>query len=257
MFEDFAYKAAKLALKTEGAHVAFNGHANWGVGFAFGTNFGNFNQFYWAAGGGQASCNTHGFHEHLQLSPWNDTLTPGFPQPNFAAAQIWNGMHDQNAQNRLIQGIPVPNIQRFPNMENPVVQPGQAFQHHKEHMMTTSLQEMDLLYHYTADPAIDGDDAGDHRSILKQPGNSDVPANLKYKSLMLTQCNSYRSFIESFKHGRVIGTWNYVSNPNITRNYIRNTVDGKTAAEMKADLDSLEAGSPTGGRPSMFEISDF
>ena len=123
--------------------------------------------------------------------------------------------------------------------------------------MTTSLQEMDLLYHYTADPAIDGDDAGDHRSILKQPGNSDVPANLKYKSLMLTQCNSYRSFIESFKHGRVIGTWNYVSNPNITRNYIRNTVDGKTAAEMKADLDSLEAGSPTGGRPSMLEISDF
>jgi hypothetical protein len=215
------------------------------------------NQFFWSAGGGQAACNTHGFHEHLQLSPWNDTLTPGFPMPNFGAAQIWNGMHDPNAQNRLIQGIPVANIQRFPNMENPVVQPGQAFQHHKEYMMTTSQQEMDLLYHYTADPAIDGDGANDHRSILKQPGDSDVPANLKYKSLMLTQCNSYRSFIESFKHGRVIGTWNFVGDPLITMTYVKDTIEGKAAAEIKADLDKLEEGNPTGGNRGMFEVSDF
>jgi hypothetical protein len=123
--------------------------------------------------------------------------------------------------------------------------------------MTTTLEEMDLLYHYTADPAIDGDGANDHRSILKQPVNSDVPANLKYKSLMLTQCNSYRSFIESFKHGRVIGTWNVVSNSLITMTYVQSTVDGKTAAEMKADLDRLERGRPTGGNRGMFEISDF
>lgn len=251
LFDRNAYKTAKLALKTEGTHIAFNGHANWGVGFAFGTGFSNFNQFFWAAGAGQASCSTEGFHEHVQLSPW------GPLGANFAAGQVWNGMHDPTATNRIIQGIAVPDVQRFPNKESPVIQPGQPFAHQNEALTSNTGASMNLLYHYLADPAVDGDGSHDHHSILKQPGNSDVPTTLKYKSLMLTQCNSYRNYIETFKHGRVIASWHFVSNPRITSTYVTDTVDGKSAVEMESDLEKLEPERPQTTSRGMFEISNF
>lgn len=116
---------------------------------------------------------------------------------------------------------------------------------------------MNLLYHYLADPAVDGDGSHDHHSILRQPGNSDVPATLKYKSLMLTQCSSYRNYIETFKHGRVIGSWKFISNPIITSTYVKDIVDGVGPAAMKLDLNDLEKASPNGGHQGMFEISEF
>jgi hypothetical protein len=144
-------------------------------------------------------------------------------------------------------------------MENPGVGPGEAFSHHQELLTSGTGATMNLLYHYLADPDIDGDGAQDHRSILVQPGNSDVPpaAALKYKSLMLTQCNSYRNYIESFKHGRVIGTWYFVSDSRITKTYVMDTVFGKSAAEMEEDLEALEEERPQTNNYGMFQISNF
>jgi hypothetical protein len=257
LFDQRAYRVAKLALKTEGTNIAFNGHANWGVGFAFGTNFANFDKFFWAAGGGQAACKTKGFHEHPQLSPW--VLIGQDLMPNFAAAGIWNGMHAPAVQNRVIEGVPVTNLKRFPNMENPIVEAGQTFSHHHEILTSGTGASMNLLYHYLANPDIDGEDAQEYRSILIQPGSSDVPpvSALKYKSLMLTQCNSYRNYIESFKHGKVIGTWYFISDRFITQTYVIQTVDGKSAAQMEEELEKLETNPIPNFNRGMFEISTF
>jgi len=75
--------------------------------------------------------------------------------------------------------------------------------------------------------------------------------------VLLNQCNSYRNFIESLKHGRVIGTWYFVSNPNITMNYVRALVQGKTAAQMETDLEDMEPGRPVPLPRGMFDITDF
>ena len=255
---EVAYNLAKLALKTPGTHIAFNGHANWGVGFAFGTRLVSFDEFFWAAGGGQASCIIAGFHEHPAVNPLLVFDGNGFL--NVAAIATWNTMSDPTAQNRTIQGIPLANVQRFPNKETPVVAPGQVFQRHQETLTSSSgTQTANLFYHYLADPDVDGDSAADKRSILRRPGNSDVPppAELKYKSILLNQCHSYRNFIESFQHGRVVGTWYFVGASNITMNYVRAIVQGKAAAEMETDLEALEPGRPVPLPRGMFEITDF
>jgi hypothetical protein len=64
-------------------------------------------------------------------------------------------------------------------------------------------------------------------------GNADVPANLRYRSLMLNQCNGYRSFLESFKHGTVISSWATVASSKTTRTYFRGLLDGVHNREPK------------------------
>jgi hypothetical protein len=253
-----AYRMAKLALKTPDTHIAFNGHANWGAGFAFGTHFLSFEEFFWAAGGGLAACYIGGFHEHPALNPV--TEIGGFGFANFTAIATWNNLSDPAAQNRLIQGIPMIDVERFPNKENPVIAPGQTFQRHQEpYTSSDGTQTANLFYHYLADPDVDGDGASDKRSILHQPGNSDVPpvAALQYKSILLNQCNSYRNFIESFNHGRVIGTWHFVRNSDITMTYVKGTVEGWPISQIESELEKLEPLTPQTIEHGMFETTNF
>jgi hypothetical protein len=106
---------------------------------------------------------------------------------------------------------------------------------------------------------VDGDGASDKRSILHQPGNSDVPpvAALQYKSILLNQCNSYRNFIESFNHGRVIGTWHFVRNSDITMTYVKGTVEGWPISQIESELEKLEPLTPQTIEHGMFETTNF
>ena len=243
-------KTAKLAMQTEGMNIVVNGHANWGVGIAFDTGYDSMSKFFWMASNGKPAININGFSEHPLLHTKNQNMFNESFIDN-----VLNGMKVSPANNRMIDG-PLPNIQRYPNLENPVINPPNAFGDHTLQITTSSGTTKDIHYHYRAafGGDNDGDNANDLRTIIQQPGNSDVPANLKYRSILLNQCNSYRYYIENFKHGTAVTTWSEVSNSGITRTFIQGIVDGNPWADVKAHLDDLE---PKVNGHGMFELSDF
>lgn len=243
-------KAAKLAMQTEGMNIVVNGHANWGVGIAFDTGYDNMNKFFWMASQGKPAINIGGFGDHPLLHTKNgDVFNMGFID------SVLNGMKVNPAANRLIDG-PVPNVQRYPNLENPVINPPDAFGDHTWPVTTTTGATKDVHYHYRANPDgdNDGDNSVDYRVVIQQPGISDVPANLKYRSILLNQCNSFRYYIESFKHGTTFSTWQEVSNNRITKTFVQGIVDGNSWISLKSDLDDLERRVNNHG---MFELSNF
>lgn len=238
-------------MQTEGMNIAVNGHANWGVGIAFDTGYDSMSKFFWMASNGKPAININGFSDHPLLHTKNQNMFNESFIDN-----VLNGMKVTPGNNRMIDG-PLPNIQRYPNLENPVINPPNAFGDHTLQITTSSGTTKDIHYHYRANRNGDGDSDNDLRTIIQQPGTSDVPANLKYRSILLNQCNSYRYYIENFKHGTTLTTWQEVSSPQITRTFIRGIVDGKPWTDVKGDLDFLEKDKPTELGAGMFELSNF
>lgn len=93
--------------------------------------------------------------------------------------------------------------------------------------------------------------------IIQRPGATDVPADLKYRSLLFSQCNSFRYYIESFKHGVVIGTWGEIGNEQIARTYVESIVSGKSWADTKTALDKTEPKANRETSGGTFELTTF
>lgn len=84
---------------------------------------------------------------------------------------------------------------------------------------------------------------------------SDVPPTLRYRSLFLNQCNSFRYFIESVRHGTVITTWQLVGSPLLAKDYADGIIDGKT---WKWIHDTLVSHEQNTGKPrGAFEVTTF
>lgn len=195
----------KLALALENANVAMIGHANFGLGLAFDGPYTEFSQFFNSASGGKPAINlTHGFPAHPALNVEGSLFV------NLAAADKINAKRVAGAANRFLQGIPRTDVVRYPNAETPMVEPGQTFQDHVYEVTHVGsngqvLGTRNLHWHYPPIPGLEGDGAYEKRVILDIP-SVDVPT-LKYRALYINQCNSYRYFIESFKHGVVYAGW--------------------------------------------------
>ena len=103
----------------------------------------------------------------------------------------------------------------------------------------------------TTDPSLplEGDNAGDKRVILDCPC-VDLPV-LRYRSLYLHQCNSYRYFIESYKHGCVFAALTPVRPARLAQErFVRGVIDGSTWVEIEEKAEIAEAFyDPPGSEP--------
>ena len=57
-------------------------------------------------------------------------------------------------------------------------------------------------------------------------GHQDVPANLKYRSLLMNACNGLRNFAESFRHGTVFLPWESVAPDTYSLEFVKAIVEG-------------------------------
>ncbi len=249
-----ANKLAKLALKTEGTNIIFDGHSNWGIGIAFQTGLTEYNQFFWTAANGQPAVSLEGFSQH-------PNLTIGNGGRNLNAAGKLNSLRKTQIQNRYLAGIPLNNIERYPNLEVPKIAVGSNFL--DKTLPIPTLNPSDVMhYHYKADPDYDGDiqlhpGEEDKRVIIQRPGDTDVPTDLKYRSLLFSQCNSFRYYIESFKHGVLIGTWGEIGDEQIARTYVESIVRGKSWADTKTALDKTEPDANRENKRGTFQVTTF
>ena len=91
-------------------------------------------------------------------------------------------------------------------------------------------------------------------NTILQCGSHDVPAVLKYRSLMLNACNSLRNFAESFQHGQVFAAWESVSDDRYNREFVKALVDGKDWSSVRERLSTLaEPIHPTNAGKKLYE----
>jgi hypothetical protein len=106
---------------------------------------------------------------------------------------------------------------------------------------------------------LEGDGPLDKRVILDIP-STDVPAILKYRSLYLNQCVSYRYFLESFHHGAVFATWSCIRPDNHGHEgFITKMLKGETWESVEIELEEKEAVDDIIGAPkrNRIELSNF
>ncbi len=242
-----AAQIAKITLALKDTHIIMNGHANWGIGMAFDKGFNAYTQFFTTAGGAQPAVSLEGFHEHPAL-----TIEGGVLGARIGAIDQLNANCAANPSNRVIAGILLPNVDRYPNDEKPVVQPGTAFA--KRTLPVTKPQNRDIKWNFLPAENWDRDELQDRRTVLQLV--SDVPPTLRYRSLFLNQCSSFRYFIESFKQGDVVACWDRSTSSALARDYAIGVIEGKTWAQMKVVLEL--ANPPINPRPrGNFEVTSF
>lgn len=274
----YTEKIARLSLQNSYTNVVFAGHANWGIGMAFGKNFDDFGNFFWTSSGGKPALNITGFHEHAQISPMLEIGGLPFPNSDTVFA-LWNSMAVTQPHNRFLEGPGIlQGVERYPNVLSatlpsvtrlvppinnaPAPADDTIFDVHHELRTRSDLSTSQSIYHYVADPNEDGDavngHAFDQRVIVQRPCATDVPA-LHYQSLFMNQCNSYRYFIESFRQGVVISTWQNIFVSSHTQPYVGALIEGKQWGEIESLLQTIEpsTGTGTASRRGLIEISSF
>ena len=255
---DIAEKYAKLAFQTEKTNICFTGHCNYGVGLAFGTNFNSFDQFFNMAGGGYASISRDHFGagSHKPMLP-RDPNTLRWRVDTIADRNNRAGNNPEN-RNLLGQGI-LENVARYPHVGTPTPNGSNMWETQElEWENFTPATEGVVKWHYIADPALDGNGTDDEHSILNT-WNSDIPANLRYRSLLLNQCNTYRSFIESFQHGVVIASMASVSSNFTAVTYLTGIAEGWDWEKMDTQLDEIETSHEDPNFPLLnaFQTTEF
>jgi hypothetical protein len=192
------------------------------------------------------------------------TLTVRGIFTNLTAVDKINSLRWTSASNRWMTNNPLPNIERYPNAENPIITPGSTFTVHGDTITQVgsngqNLGTRVLNWHYKPVPGLEGDGPLDKRVILDIP-STDVPATLKYRSLYLNQCVSYRYFLESFHHGTVFATWSCVK-PDLHghEGFIEKMLEGANWQVVEVELEKKERdGDPPGAPPKdRIELSNF
>ena len=226
----------KLALKTEGADISLTGHANYGVGLAFGQNFTKYSDFFNMSSSGTTAVSCYAYSSHPGFSIKNQDLTLGTYNAT-AIARISAAALDQ-ATNRELEGIPVPNVARFPHAGEPQIPKGEAFPLKKtlyenldqNNPTGPTVPAGELKWHFLEDAVLTGgtsDPNDPSKNTVINCGNQDVPDDLRYRSLVINSCNALRNFSESFKHGTVLVSWECVSPNGHSRNYVREIIEGE------------------------------
>jgi hypothetical protein len=183
---------------------------------------------------------------------------------NLAAVDKINSLRWTSAANRWMTDNPLPNIERYRNAENPVIAPGTAFPVYSDtinHVGSNGqiLGSRTLKWNYKPIPGLEGDGPLDKRVILDIP-STDVPATLKYRSLYLNQCVSYRYFLESFHHGTVFATWSCVR-PDYHghEGFVDKILEGANWENVELELEDREAfgDPPIGPEEDRIQLSKF
>ena len=159
---------------------------------------------------------------------------------------------------------PLPNLERYPNAENPVIAPGSVFPVYGETITQVGSNNQTigtrvLKWNYKPVSGLEGDSPNDKRVILNIP-STDVPAILKYRSLYLNQCCSYRYFLESFHHGTVFATWSCIRPDNHGHEeFINKMIEGANWQAVEVELEKKEANDDQPGSPikDRIELSNF
>ena len=248
----------KIALALQDANVITIGHSNFGMGLAFKGQYTEFTDFFNVAGGGKPAINLiHGFPAHPALNV-QGMFT------NLTAADKINSLRWTSAANRWMTNNPLPNIVRYQNAESPVIAPGSAFPVYSDTINQVGsngqiIGSRILKWNYKPIPGLEGDGPLDKRVILDIP-STDVPATLKYRSLYLNQCCSYRYFLESFHHGTVFATWSCIRPDNHGHEgFITKMLKGETWESVEVELEGLEGVDDIIGAPkrNRIELSNF
>lgn len=238
---DRGERILKIALALQNANVVTVGHANFGLGLAFRRQYTEFTDFFNCASGGKPAINlTHGFPVHPALN------VDGGVFVNLAMADKINNLRWNGAANKFVTGVPLTDVIRYQNAENPVIGAGQAFPDH----VTTVTQlgnngqvygTRQLHWHYKPIPDLEGDGDNEQRVILNLP-STDVPATLRYRSLYLNQCNTYRYFLESFRHGAVFATMTNIMPDNLAHEeFIQQIIQGTAWQQIEPKVEAKEA----------------
>jgi hypothetical protein len=192
------------------------------------------------------------------------TLTVRGMFTNLAAVDKINSLRWTSASNRWMTNNPLPNTVRYQNVESPVIAPGTVFPDYSDTINQVGSNGQIpgtciLKWNYKPIPGLEGEGPLDKRVILDIPG-TDVPATLKYRSLYLNQCVSYRYFLESFYQGAVFATWSCIRPDNHGHEgFIIKMLEGADWQAIEVELEGLETVDDPPGGPieNRIELSNF
>ena len=259
---DTPNRLLKLGLKTEGMDIAVTGHANYGVGLAFGKGFTSYSQFFNMAGGGTTAVAYNAFGNHTEFSILDPDVTPYSWRP--AQMALFTSLAVPAPTNRALQGIPIQNVARFPHLAANQVPIGGLFpvnsQFYPVVVPSGEIQVGPYTWHFLEDGLLTGGGVKPvpSKNTILQCGSHDVPAVLKYRSLMLNACNSLRNFAESFQHGQVFAAWESVSDNRYNREFVRAIIDGKTASGVLNELNKLARPKhPSNSLKELYELISY
>lgn len=207
-------KLAKLALLTEGAVIAYDGHSNYGMGFAFGTGFKTLDQFMNIADP-QIPVNWQYLREH-QSHPQllfekreygDDASTSRRYDPMKVSHQV-RGKHGNYGTSR------------YPTRGGS-----------GSRMTLTRGSKRYLDHHYGSE---------DNYRIVVKAGSADMPAK-RWSALFLNSCYSGQYYSDSFGgQGTLFFTHESASASRTSAQFILGTIDGKSNDEILETMNQAE-----------------
>jgi hypothetical protein len=219
VFELSTQRGASLALSTEGAVVAYDGHSNFGLGFAFGVTAAGFTSLHQFMLISDPQCAVNWVylreeqgHPNLMFEEseyGDDSSTPEFSDPVAVPRTITGAQKSYNDMRTV----------RFP------LEGGQGERLH--------LQRGQQRWQDTHD-AIDGT-----RIVLKT-GAPDMPAK-RWSKLMLNSCYSGPYYYDSFGgRGTLFFTLDESSSPKTSAIFIEGCIEGKSNDQITSETNAEE-----------------
>jgi hypothetical protein len=209
-------KGAKIALSTPGAVIAYDGHSNFGMGFAFATNFSRLSQFMNIADP-QIPVNwpyLRDHQEHPQLmfddsEYGDDAATSATFDPVLTTSVVDTATGPMRKSRWPLSGG---EGQRYPLVRG---------QHRWED------------HHYD----LGGDD---NIRIVVKAGSKDMPEK-RWSKLFLNSCYSGSYYYDSFGgHGTLFFTTDEASASTTSGAFLFGVIDGKTDDQVLAELNQIE-----------------
>lgn len=208
-------KQAKLALSTPGSVVAYDGHSNFGMGFAFETHHARISEFMNIANE-QIPVNWIYMREHQEHPALvfedseygDDSGTPAFSDPVQVPTSVrgTNGSYETS---------------RFPS------NPGSGG---RRFTITRGTKKWDDQ-HYSL--------GADNVRIVVKAGAADMPTR-NWRALFLNSCYSGPYYYDVFNHGTLFFTTDSASSGRTSAAFLIGYIEGKKDAEVLKDLNAHE-----------------
>lgn len=206
-------KQAKIALSTPGAVISYDGHSNFGMGFAFQTGFSRLSQFMNIADA-QIPVNWPYLREH------QDHPSLLFEDAEYGDDPSTTGRFDPTAASVVI-----------PAAKSPLKKTRWGAGGSQRFTLTRGTSKW-LDHHYGSD---------DNVRIVVKAGSKDMPEK-KWDKLFLNSCYSGSYYIDSFGgHGTLFFTTDEASASTTSAAFLFGFVDGKSDDEVCDALNDIEA----------------
>jgi hypothetical protein len=204
-------KHAKIALSTPGAVIAYDGHSNFGMGFAFEVHFARLSQFMNIA-------------DHMIPVNWPYLRDhQEHPSLDFSDAEYGD---DPSTGTRFDPTCGTATVETAggPLRKSRWGAPGQRFS-------LTRGERRWFDHHYGE---------GDNVRIVVQAGSRDMPEK-KWSKLFLNSCYSGSYYYDSFGgHGTLFMTTDEASSSSTSACFLFGFIDGKSNDQVNAELNAME-----------------